>query len=575
MKKILLSLVILTWLTVLSVACTADPPAAEPGDTEAAATLPAETTADTVAATEEPAPETPPETASDTPVETIPDTLPDTLPETLPTTEAETEPLETAPDVLPALSETPAAEIIAAHFPEATRLASSTIGYEIILRDRDTAQDILEAFTEDGYYHYPIQTVKGAKFTVNFLVGKASTVAIYHDPDRRETRVVWEDAAKFDHTVLRPTAETDTGKLMFAQVGTERVSEKDNPMIGMIHIVKLSDGRAVIIDGGTGNERNVENILATLGKLEIAQDENGRYIVAAWILTHAHGDHVGAATALMQSRSAELEVDAFIYNFTKDAAVIGSTSGNIDPFVAAIETAYPDAHHIVAHAGIKYYFGNLTVSMLHAPELNYTDDAPLGYYNNSSLVFRLSVGQSSLFEIGDAGEEASRTLIRCYEPAAFQSNVLQITHHGLYTESGGHTWDFLKQVYDAVDADLAILPMQSKYAEDARNGRYTVMHDWAKAGYQISYIMDLTDIPSLFADRMNQNLWDEFETEGTLRGKEYDTLLGYDGSGTVTNADGLVTYLGSNRTTPLVVLIELYSESVRVVENREFYAWVG
>ncbi len=576
MKKIALSLTILLVLTFLTVACTTEtPPLDTSGDTTAASTV-ADDSAEVTVAVSAPDSESalPVESAVETATETESETPLETLPETEPESESETELLETAPDVLPTLSDTPAEKVVSAHFPTAKPLASSTIGHEIILREQDSAEAVLAAFTEEGYYLYPIRTVDGAKFTVHFLVGNISTVTIYHYEDRRETRVVWEDAAKFDHTVLRPGAETDTGTITFAQIGTERVSEKDNPMIGMIHILKLSDGRAVIIDGGTGNDRNVENILSTLEKLDIARDENGRYIVAAWLLTHAHGDHVGAAIALMNARGGEAVVETFIYNFTKDAAVIGSTSGNIDPLVAAIEATYPDAHHIVAHAGMKYYFGNLTIAMLHAPELTYTDEAPLGYYNNSSLVFRLSVGNSSLFEIGDAGEEASRTLIHSYDPSAFRSNILQITHHGLYTESNGHTWDFLKQVYDGVAADMAILPMQSKYADDARNGRYTVLHDWAAAGYQISYIMNFDDVPSLFANRINQNLWDEFETEGTLRGKEYATLFGYDGNNIVTNADGLVTYLGSNRTTPMIVLMEWDGEGVQVAENRELYAWL-
>ncbi len=571
-KKVQILLLTLTLLFALSLstACTKDAPPADAGSTDTATIAPAESTDEEVSVPES---VTEPESVAVTEAETDPES--EASPETATETEIETETEgETAPDVLPALSETPAEDIVKVLAPDAKMLASSTTGKEVILRERDSVDSIIAAFAEDGYYHYPIRTVDGAKFTTDILVGKISTVAIYHYADRREVRIAWESAARFDHTVMKPRAETDTGKLIFAQVGTERVAEKDNPMIGMIHIVKLSDGRAVIIDGGTGNERNVENIFSTLEKLEIARDESGRYVVAAWLLTHAHGDHVGASISLMSTRAHEMTVDTFIYNFTKDAAVIGSTSGNIDLLTSAIETAYPDARHIVAHAGVKYFFGNLTISMLHVPELTYTDDAPLGYYNNSSLVFRLSVGQSSLFEIGDAGEEACKTLIASYEPTAFKSHVLQITHHGLYTESGGHTWDHLKAVYDAVDADMAILPMQSKYAEDTRNGRYTVMHDWAKAGYQISYIMNPDDVPPLYADRLNQNLWDEFETEGTLRGKAYDTLFGYDGVGTVTNAEGLVTYLGSNRTTPMVVLLELDGDGVRVVENREFYAWI-
>lgn len=473
------------------------------------------------------------------------------------------------------LSQTPAVDIINRIAPEARQIVSSTLGSEVILKGRDSAEDVIAAFTDAGYYDYPIDTIEGAKLTTNFLLGKNSTVTVYYQKSNREVRIAWENVTDFDHTILAKKPETDTEKLIFAQVGTERVGEKDNPLIGMIHIVKLSDGRAMIVDGGTGNNRNVENIYATLEKLDIAKDGNGRYLVAAWIITHAHGDHVGAATIFANTYRDKVTVEAFMYNFTRDAAVIGSSSDTIQPFVTRVSKSFPDAKHIVAHANMKYYFGNATVSVLYTPELIYRDNAALAYYNDSSLIFRISVGESSVFEIGDAGNVACGVLSRLYESQAYKSTVLQITHHGLYTESGGHTWNYVKYIYNSVDADLAVLPMQSKYASDTRNGRFTVMGQWFNNGYQISYVMNRRDRAALSGIELTQAVWDEFELNGTVNGKPVESIYGYDGKNTVTNADGLVTYLGSTRTTPMIVIIELDGTAARVIENRELYDWLG
>ncbi len=562
----ILSLLVLTMAIALS-ACTSDTSNDESDPTTQALT-PAETSAGTEG-----------EEMSSSPVSSEGETEAPTAPETVTEPDSETSadetvPAETAPDVLPERSSTPAEQIVSAIAPDAKMIVTSTIGNEVILKDRESADAVIQAFVDEGYYHYPISRVAGARFTVNFLVGETSTVAVYYRSDTDEVRIAWEDASKFDHTVLKPNAETDTGKLLFAQVGVERVGEKDNPMIGLIHIVKLADGRALIVDGGTGNDKNVANIYATLGKLNIETDENGRYRIAAWILTHAHGDHVGGATAFLKTHGADAVVENYVYNFTKDAAVIGSTSGTIDPFVSAIEATYPDAGHIVAHAGVNYYFGNATISMLYTPELIYEDDRALAYYNDSSLVFQIRVGASAMFEMGDAANAASKIMIKMYDKETFQSQVLQITHHGLYTESNGHTWSYLKYIYNATGAKTAILPMQSKYGADARNGRYTVMGEWARAGCQISYVMDLKDKPASLTRDPDQAIWDEFELYGTINGETADTLYGYDGNNIVTNASGLVTYLAGNRETPMLTLFELDGTDVRVVENRELYTWL-
>ncbi len=492
--------------------------------------------------------------------------------ETLPPPEDTTE-AETAPTIPSELSSTPAEEIMARLAPNAKAIACSTLGKEMVFKRQLTQKEVIEAFEAEGYYNLPIDNIDGARISTSFLLGKVSTVAVHYYAAEREVRVVWEDASRFDPSVLQKNEATDTGTLTFAQVGTERVNEKDNPMIGMIHLVKLSDGRALIIDGGTWNDRNIENISATLDKLEIAKDADGRYRVAAWIFTHAHGDHVGGAVGFMKARGNTVAVENFMYQFTKDASVIGSTSGNIDPFVSTIESVYPNANHIIPHANMKYYFGNATIAMLYAPELIYKPDGALSYYNNSSLVFRLSVGNSSILELGDAGNAACQVLTQCYNTSAFQSTVLQITHHGLYTEPSGHSWGNVKAVYQASGSKLALLPMHSKYDGEQRNGRHTVMSDWARAEFQISFVMNTKDVPASVTGSVTQAIWDEFEQYGTVHGEKVDTVYGYNGQNIVTNASGMVTYLGATRTTPMIVLLEMDGTGVTVAANQDFYTW--
>ncbi len=472
-------------------------------------------------------------------------------------------------------ADTPVQAIVSELFPNAKQINSSTLGKEIVVNGADGPDEAVAAFVKAGYIDYPADKAGEAKFTVNFLVGAKYTAAVYYTAKTRELRIAWEKASKFDISVLEKKPETDTGKLIFAQVGTERVSERDNPLNGMIYVVKLSDGRALIIDGGAENDKNIKNIYSVLEKLGITKDENGRFILAAWIFTHAHGDHIGAATGFINEYWKNVSIEAFLYSFTEDASVIGSSASGIGRLVNDIKAKYPKALQIVPHANMKYYFGNATVSMLYNPELIYSDLEPLSYYNNSSLVFKIGVGESCALIMGDAANDACKVLSRSYSTDIFKSSILQITHHGLYTENKGHTWNFVKQIYNAASPEFAILPMQSKYDGDSRNGRYTVMGSWCDSGFQISYVMNPSDIPQSISGGLSQAHWDEFELFGTVNGEKLATLYGYDGKNTVINAAGLTTYLGATRTTPMITVFEFDTSGVRMTENRELYSWLG
>lgn len=483
---------------------------------------------------------------------------------------------EKPPIDLPENLSTTASKLILKQLAEARSVktfTSSIYSHEAVFKNQSSAADIIEVFTKDGFFDYPIKTVDGANFTTNFLYGETSMAVVYFHKDKKEVRVVADEKRAFDHTVLLPNAETDKGKLQFLQIGSDRVSENDNPMIGMIHLVKLSDGRAMIVDGGSGNEKNAKNIYSALEKLNIKKDEQGKYLIAAWILTHAHGDHVNGAIEFMKSYGFRTDVGAFIYHFCDATTVIGTSSSLVQSFANRAQVTYYKAAHIVPHAGMKYYFGNATVSMLYTPDLSYNSTTSLSYYNDSSLIFKIGVGNSSVFEMGDAAEFACSVLKEYYQNKALKSNVLQITHHGLFTaENFGHGWDNLKSVYDAVGAKLAILPMQSKYAEDSRNGRYTVLYEWCNTKYQISYVMNTSDKPS--GVNITQKIWTEFEETGKVNGTARATLYGYDGKNIVKNGKGLTTYLGATATEIMVTVFELNGTSASVKTNQLFSEWI-
>ena len=54
-----------------------------------------------------------------------------------------------------------------------------------------------------------------------------------------------------------------------------------------------------MIDGGW-YESNADNLFFALESLDIAKDENGEFIIEAWIFTHGHSDHNGVMNAFAE-----------------------------------------------------------------------------------------------------------------------------------------------------------------------------------------------------------------------------------------------------------------------------------
>ena len=210
--------------------------------------------------------------------------------------------------------------------------------------------------------------------------------------------------------------------------------------------------------------------------------------------------------------------------------------------------------------------------MFYTPDLLYSADSTVAYFNDSSLVFKLEGGGADVFFFGDAGEAAATRMVEIYEPSAFKSNIFQMTHHGLYTAANSsHVWNNLKKIYDAIDADYVFLPMHSRFGTSGRNGRYTVMVEWCNAGYQISYIMNKND--TQLASYVSQNQYDEFAAAVANGTNTWATLYGYDGINKVVNEAGLITYLGGNETSPMATVFELSNGNATLTLNKPFYEW--
>ena len=268
--------------------------------------------------------------------------------------------------------------------------------------------------------------------------------------------------------------------------------------------------------------------------------------------------------------AARISLNYVMYSFP--VGEIAPNDCNAEEFSAAIAYFYPDAQRISPHAGITYHFGDLSVHMLYTPELLYSDSFSVKYYNNTSLIFRVEVNGQSVLHMGDAGERAAEEAWKAHEETAFASSALQITHHGLYTGNESHTWVYVRKLYEATNAPIGLLPMGSRQPGEERNGRFTVLVEWSRMGYQTAFITDARNTQG--NANFTQADYDKFVAAVAAGTAKSDTLYGYDGVNLLKNRDGMLTYIASNEHDPMITVFSLSESGFAMTHNGELADWL-
>ena len=459
----------------------------------------------------------------------------------------------------------------------------STFGtQEVVFKNVNDEESIVSAFISAGFRSVAITPVSGAKFETLLFTNGYELVTVYWKPTQKEARILFE---KLDENVLSalvPNASTGTGELTMVQIGVERgPGDTGNPMIGMCYVIKLADGRAIIIDGGFKYESNSDNVYNALSKLDIARNEDGQYIIAAWFFSHGDSDHVGIMETFGKKYSEKADVECFVYNLPSASQLLTPTSATVEnAFYNYCKAAYPNAVYLVPRAGVQYYFGNVTIDMLYTPDLVWSPESRITYYNSTSIVYKVKGGHGSFLSTGDAGESAFKVMWENYYAIAFSCDMFQVPHHGLTTQNtedgtgnyAAHGWTYIKMVYEVTGAQYAVLPMGDRNPKDSRNGRATVIVFWGNANCGISYFMNKDD--KAFGGLSGEN-YQAFVDAVAAGTNTHETYLGYNGINILNNGKGLITYIASSEVDPMATVFSFAQGIITVQSNEKLHDWLA
>ena len=319
--------------------------------------------------------------------------------------------------------------------------------YYVLYYHADTAEyhAYLQKLKAEGYEEYAYREVNGnlfATYTDGYNILSINYIDYY-----KITRIASETTA----TATLPKQTTDAGDA----ITTPQLTQING---ACSFIIRLSDGRFLVIDGGLNYEKNWKTIYEQL----CAQNPlDGKPVIAAWILSHAHVDHYGAFIGFAEHYASNVTLEHVVLNIPSYATYSQNVeAANVTPDMTdmitrakrVISTSYSEAKIIIPHAGQIMWFGDAMVDMLYTHE----DLSPnvMTVTNSSTLIYTVTIAGQRMVFLNDAHDDSSTIVYRMYGDT-LRSDIVQVAHHGY---NGGNTNMYLKM---AADTALWTSPYQT------------------------------------------------------------------------------------------------------------------
>ena len=213
------------------------------------------------------------------------------------------------------------------------------------------------------------------------------------------------------------------------------------PDCGMSYLIRLKDGRFVIIDGGYDEYETVVHLWETLEKQNV---RDGKPVIAAWFISHCHEDHFSVATHFINDYKDKAVIQNILYNWAQQLPGVGW----FIHFCEALDKVKDETRIVTPRSGERYSFGGLTFDALFVGEDLYPTE--IKSLNNTSLILRIEAEDKILLFPGDSEQLSSDFVCSRYDKEALKCDLLQVAHHGYY---GGS-----EALYKAADPEVLFWP---------------------------------------------------------------------------------------------------------------------
>ena len=209
--------------------------------------------------------------------------------------------------------------------------------------------------------------------------------------------------------------------------------------LGMLYAIQLNDGRFILIDGGKYFEEDSERLYRYLTE----KSQTDRPVIACWLFTHGHSDHIQLASHFMEQYKEKIIIENFAYNIPVEGMDFcgydkrnqSESEANEKAWYQAIEY-YPQAARHVLKTKDSFAFANAQVDILSTAFDRYPD--PPTDRNETSAILKITFDNKRSFML--LGDSKGERLIKLLDPTSptyctnefLKSDIMQVAHHGLY-----------------------------------------------------------------------------------------------------------------------------------------------
>ena len=308
----------------------------------------------------------------------------------------------------------------------------------------------LEELYFNGFVLYTENTI-GENYYATLLTEQQIVNVMYLDAFK-EVRVMVDDRAEFDIPALELHNKYDD--ITDPSLTVIGVGATGWPG-GMGYVYKLADGSFFIIDGGinkpdSGKVNSCDWLYNTLVKLA---DDPDNIVIAGWLLTHTHKDHLGAFIDMAEEKEymEKITLKQLIYNQPTDKIMTETGHPDRIPWMPnAIELWQPESV-VKAHPGQVFYYCDLKVTVYGTQEIvlpTFTDS-----HNNHSIVTMVDYKDMRALYLGDAEGLMNGALEELYGEE-LKCDILQLAHHGYNNTDAG-------PVYEIADPSIVFWPVST------------------------------------------------------------------------------------------------------------------
>tara|TARA_B100000508_G_scaffold60333_1_gene47402 strand:- start:417603 stop:418442 length:840 start_codon:yes stop_codon:yes gene_type:complete len=176
--------------------------------------------------------------------------------------------------------------------------------------------------------------------------------------------------------------------------------------------IQAPNGNDILIDGGAGND-----VLRELPSIMDLSDKEIDVVIG----THPDKDHIGGLIPVF---------DRYVVKNFLDPGVGNDTL----IYKELMKRVEKESNYVVARKGMKIYLDKDVIAEVLFPDRDIQGDT-----NNTSVILKVSYGETDILLTGDASKGVERYLLK----QNLESEILKVGHHGSKTSSDPL---FLKEV---------------------------------------------------------------------------------------------------------------------------------